>query len=205
VSGTRLFAQGAEYPVRPGPLPESEEIALARSAAPVEVSAKATVYVLRSTGPAIAVPGSNGCICLVSRDLHRGSRYPICYDQEASRTAFGQELMELTLRFEGKSEAEVKTAVAAAYAAGQLRTPARTALIYMMSRGQVLFSSPDSSGVRVGPWHPHLMIAVPVSTGKQFGFDSAGKAGQFSLDHNGEAGAQLIVPVGTWSDGSGAE
>jgi hypothetical protein len=200
-----LRAQQKDYPVRPAPIPESEEIALARSAAPAELSAHATVYVLRTTGPAVAVNGTNGCVCLVSRDLHRGSRYPICYDQEASRTALGQELMELRLRFQGRSEAEVKREVASAYAAGRLHTPTRTALIYMMSPGQVLFSSPEATGVRVGAWHPHLMIAMPGATSEQLGLGADGKAGPFSLDRTGEGGAQLIVPVGTWSDGSQAQ
>ena len=49
-----LHSQSEAYPERPRPLPEAEEIALATSAAPAEISAKATVYVLRATGPARA-------------------------------------------------------------------------------------------------------------------------------------------------------
>lgn len=202
--GRPLYGQTDAYPARPQPLPESQEIALALSAAPVEISAKATIYVLRATGPARAREGTNGCTCMVSRDLHRGSLYPICFDQEATRTAFQQELMELRLRFEGKSEAEVKRAVTAAYAAGTLRPPARTAVTYMMSPHQVLFSSPLPEGTRVGAWHPHLMIAVPYATGEQLGFGQKGNAGDFSLDRAGEAGAQLIVPVARWADSTKA-
>src|SRR3954462_3756722 len=105
-----LHGQSEGFPERPRPLPEAEEIALATSAAPAEISAKATVYVLRATGPARAREGTNGCTCMVSRDLHKGSLYPICFDQEATQTAFPRELMELRLRFEGKNEAEVKRA-----------------------------------------------------------------------------------------------
>src|SRR5882724_4792585 len=110
--------------------------------------AHATINVLRATGPAKAREGTNGCTCMVSRDLHKGSLYPICYDQEATRTAFPRELMELRLRFEGRSEPEVKREVVAAYADGTLPHPARPAVVYMMSSRQVLFSSPDPDGRR---------------------------------------------------------
>jgi hypothetical protein len=179
-----LHGQTEVYPERPRPLPEAEEIALAMSAAPAEISAKATVYALRATGPARAREGTNGCTCMVSRDLHKGSLYPICYDQEATRTAFPRELMELRLRFEGKNEA---------------------AVVYMMSSRQVLFSSPLPEGRRVGAWHPHLMIAMPNATEKQLGFGEDGSAGDLQLDHGGEAEAQLIVPVTSWADSVRAE
>ncbi len=200
-----LLGQAEAYPERPQPLPEAEEIALAMTAAPAEVSAKATIYVLRATGPTRAREGSNGCTCIVSRDLHRGSRYPICYDQEATRSLFPRELMELRLRFEGRSEAEVKRAVTAAYADGTLPHPARPAVVYMMSSRQVLFSSPNPDGRRVGAWHPHLMIALPNATGEQLGFGEDGSAGNLSLDHPGEPSAQLIVPVTWWADSAKAE
>ena len=202
--GRPLSGQTEAYPVRPQPLPEADEIALAMSAAPQEVSANATIWVLRAAGPAKAREGTNGCTCMVSRDLHEGSLYPICFDQVASRTAFHQELMELRLRFEGKSEAEVKSAVAAADAAGVLRRPERTGVIYMMSQDQVLFSSPLPDGRRVGAWHPHLMIAIPFATGEQLGFGKDGSAGDFALEQAGEPAAQLIVPVAKWANGSSA-
>lgn len=195
-----LPGQSEAYPERPRPLPEAEEIALATSAAPAEISARATLYVLRATGPARAREGTNGCTCMVSRDLHKGSLYPICFDQEATRTAFPRELMELRLRFEGKNETEVKSAVTAAYADGSLQHPARASVVYMMSSRQVLFSSPLPEGRRVGAWHPHLMIAMPNATEAQLGFGEGGSAGGLQLDHGGEAEAQLIVPVARWAD-----
>jgi hypothetical protein len=199
-----LHGQTEAYPERPRPLPEAEEIALAMSAAPAEISAQAAVYVLRATGPARAREGTNGCTCMVSRDLHKGSLYPICFDQEATRTAFPRELMELRLRFEGKNEGDVKTAVTAAYADGTLRHPTRAAVVYMMSSRQVLFSSPLPEGRRVGAWHPHLMIAMPNATEKQLGFGEDASVGDFQLDHAGEAEAQLIVPVTSWADSARA-
>ena len=193
-------AQSSGYPTRPHPLPEAEEIALAMSAAPREISANATIYVLRDSGPAKAREGSNGCTCIVSRDLHAGSLYPICYDREASASVFPRELLELRLRFEGKTEDEVKRAVAAAYAAGTLRPPARPALVYMMSPRQVLFSSPLAEGRRVGPWHPHLMISLPFATGEQLGLAPHTDVDVIQLDRSGEPSAELIVKVPQWAD-----
>jgi hypothetical protein len=48
-------------------LPRAEKITLAKSAAPPEVSDKATVYVLDSTGYVKAQDGSNGFSCFVDR------------------------------------------------------------------------------------------------------------------------------------------
>ena len=62
------------------------------TAAPAEVSANADVYVLRGTKFEKAKTGTNGCACLVGRDLHEGSRYPICFDQEGARTTLFREM-----------------------------------------------------------------------------------------------------------------
>src|SRR5262245_40757226 len=76
-----LAAQSTSgYPVRPKPLPDEEEIALARSAAPPEISDRADVYVLRAEGAVKLRTGTNGAACIVTRDLHEGSLYPICFD-----------------------------------------------------------------------------------------------------------------------------
>src|SRR5688500_16889322 len=48
-------------------LPRAEEIALARSAAPAEVSRSATVWVLTHSGYVVAEKGTNGVACYVGR------------------------------------------------------------------------------------------------------------------------------------------
>lgn len=198
------LAQSSGHLSWPRPLPEAEEVALAMSAAPREISSAATIYVLRASGPAKAREGTNGCTCMVARDLHEGSLYPICFDQEASATVFRQELLELRLRFEGKSEAEVKRAVAAAYAKRTLRPPARPAISYMMSPHQVLFTSPLPEGRRVGAWHPHLMISLPNATQAQLGLAPQSGVDFMQLERSGEPLAQLIVQVPHWSDATPA-
>jgi len=194
---------GRGYPVKPTLLPERDEIAMARSAAPSEVSGRADIYVLRARGLEKVVTGSNGCACFVSRDLHEGSRYPICYDQEAVRTSMPREIMELTLRMAGRQEGEIRGLVDAAYKDGTLKAPTRPSLIYMLSPHQVLFSSPGAEGVRVGAWHPHLMIPMPYATAAQFGLQQPSKVDGLAIDNEGQVHAQLIVIAPNWAD-SGA-
>lgn len=50
-------------------LPREDRIKLAESAAPTEISAKATVYVLERSGYIKAREGSNGFTCIVDREL----------------------------------------------------------------------------------------------------------------------------------------
>ena len=195
-------AQAASrYPVRPAILAEAEEIRLARTAAPREVSEKAAVWVLRAGGPVKAREGTNGAECIVTRDLHEGSLYPICYDAEGSRTLMQHELLSLKLRAEGKTEAEVKAALAAGLRAGTLKTATKPSIAYMMSPEQVLFSSPDSAGFRVGAWHPHVMIAAPNARPEDFGLAHDTENPHLSVEGAGTPAAQLIVVVPGWSGG----
>ena len=56
----QLRAQARPYPAAPRALPEADEIALAMSAAPEEISAHADIYVLRGTEFVKARRGTNG-------------------------------------------------------------------------------------------------------------------------------------------------
>src|SRR6185436_5004064 len=110
VSASVAGAQGAPggYPVKPVPLPDSVEIALAVSAAPPELSNQATVYAVRDGQVLTLRRGSNGSACVVARDLHGGSLYPICYNAEGARTVLARELLEVRLRSLGASEDSVE-------------------------------------------------------------------------------------------------
>jgi hypothetical protein len=189
------------YPVKPVPLPDAEEIALAVSAAPTELSGKATVYAVRD-GKVITIrEGTNGSSCMVARDLHGGSLYPICYNAEGSRTMLQRELLEVKLRSLGVTEDSIDKAVTAAYKSGQLQTPKDVALAYMMSPRQVLFSSPKEDGRRVGAWQPHLMLYVPNATPEKFGL--TGDSGEpIQVGNPGTPRAEVIIKVQKWADGT---
>ncbi len=192
------------YPVVPHPLPDADEIALATSAAPAAISARAEVWAARSTGAVKIRAGSSGIACAVVRDLHEGSLYPICFDAEAARSQMRLELLKTTLRAKGMAEDKVERELAAAFARGELHAPAKPAISYMMSPRQVLFSSPFKSGQRIGAWHPHLMISTPGMTVEQLGILPTTELEFLQLDNPGKPDAQLIVTLPSWSDGKSA-
>jgi hypothetical protein len=115
-----------------------------------------------------------------------------------------RELKELTLRGQGMSEDRVQREVNAAYRRGELTSLDKPAVTYMMSRRQVLFSSPEKQGVRVGSWHPHVMISLPFVTKEQLGLVADSNVSVLQIDNPGEQRAELIVIVPQWSDGSSA-
>ena len=190
------------YPSPPKSLGEDVEIALALTAAPSEITADADVYVLRGTEFVKAKAGTNGCACMVARDLHDGSRYPICFDREGAKTMLQREMMEGSLRAKGKSEEDVQRAVDAAYAKGELRLPTKAAVAYMMSPQQVLFSSAKADGRRVGPWSPHLMLMLPGVTPDQLGLARESKVDVIQIHDRGASHSELVVKVPKWSDGT---
>jgi hypothetical protein len=192
----------SKYPTPPRSLGEAAEIALAVTAAPAEVSRDADVYVLRGTDFVKARAGTNGCACVVGRDSHEGSRYPICFDQEGARTMLFRELMEGSLRAKGKTEAEVKTLVDAAYRTGELKLSTKSSIAYMMSPQQILFSTPNADGVRVGAWSPHIMLMLPGVAPEQLGLAHDSKVDVIQIHDRGGTHSELIVKVPKWSDGS---
>lgn len=202
LGSSSLSAQG--YPVMPRALPDSEEIVLARSAAPAEISGAAAIHAVRG-GKAVQLrAGTNGCSCMVARDLHEGSLYPICFDVEGTKSVLPRELMEVSLRSIGRSEDAIAKAVDSAYQAGALRPPATLAIAYMMSSRQILFSSPLAEGVRVGAWHPHIMLYVPNATAEQLGLRADSRVGVIAVGAPNTRRAEIIIKVPEWADGAAA-
>ena len=139
---------------------------------------------------------------MVARDLHEGSLYPICYNAEGVRTVLQRVLMEVRLRSLGVDEDSIDRAVTSAYARGELSAPRELALAYMMSPRQVLFSSPDAAGGRVGAWHPHLMFYVPGATPAKLGLSADGSGEPIQVGSPGTPRAEMIIKVQRWADGS---
>jgi hypothetical protein len=150
-------------------LPVAEEIALARSAAPPGVSARARVLALTDTGYVVVDSGAGEpatrVTCVVSRSWPR-SVEPHCYDAEGAATVLPIQLRRDVLRHRGRPEAEIDAEIARGLASGRFRLPARPALTYMMSAAQVLY---DDAGRRVGAWRPHLMLYYPYLQGAALG------------------------------------
>jgi len=146
-------------------LPRDREVALARSAAPANVSQDATILVLQRGGYVVAVEGTNGVTCLVDRSQPK-SLEPHCYDAEGSATVLQMRLRQAALREEGLSAEEIDRRIAEELRLGKLRLPSRPVMTYMMSAAQDLY---DDEGNHAGAWKPHLMIYYPYLTAEGFG------------------------------------
>ena len=175
-------------------MPREQQIALAESAAPAEVSSKATVYVLGSKGYEKAREGANSFSCVVSRHFVKPTETtiePQCFDAEGSRTLLPVYLHGEELRTNGKSEAEIKADVASGYKEGRYQYPSKPGFLYMMSSQNRLSAIPDHG---TGIFPPHLMFYAPNMTTKDIGFDAQPKLDSLGMTHPG-AGDNLIVVI----------
>src|SRR6202453_658443 len=117
-------------------VPRERQIALALSAAPAEVSSRATVFILGLKGYEKVREGTNGFSCYVGRSFVTPTETavePTCFDAEGSRTILVRRMRMEELRANGKSEAEIKADIANGYKEGRFRDPSKPGFLYMMS------------------------------------------------------------------------
>jgi hypothetical protein len=207
---SRAFADTPRYPLRASldqyMMVKSSEIALARSAAPPSISARAEVMVLDRDGYSTAVKGSNGFLCIVERSWGASTddpefwnprvRGPICFNPPAAKTFAPIYLRKTRLVVTGRSKSEIARMLAAHF--GEKHSPGLQpgAMCYMMSKQQYLTDGGKA-------WHPHLMFFVPGSVAKSWGANLPGSPVMASDDP--EEGATIfLLPLGHWSDGTPA-
>jgi hypothetical protein len=198
----------ARYPVM-APLgqylmPESAEIALARSAAPASISGDAEVMVLGRDGYATAVKGKNGFVCIVERAWGKATddsefwnqkmRAPHCFNPQAARTFLQIYLMKTNLVLAGKSKAEILKATTSALDRKELPPLEPEAMAYMMSKQQYL-------GDKDMNWHPHVMFFAPGDATKSWGADLPDSPVMAANDPE-ERVTILFVLANKWSDGT---
>jgi hypothetical protein len=184
----------------PALLPRGEEIALARSAAPPDVSGDATVLVLQRGGYVVAEAGSNGVTCYVSRTWP-GSLEPHCFDEEGSRTILQMALRRAELREQRKSREEIDGDIADGLRTGRFRLPTRPAMSYMMSSRQVLY---NDDGAYVGQWKPHLMIYVPYITSAALGLGPEPSLAAAVVVDDGLPTANIMIVVSEFAADPGS-
>ena len=100
------------------------------------------MLVLESTGYTKAHQGSNAFTCLVSR--RGGNLYPVCFDEEGTRTILTAFADDAVLRLKGSSDEEVERTIAKGFEDGRYRPPARYMLspaTYMLENGRLARSS----------------------------------------------------------------
>jgi hypothetical protein len=187
-------------------MPESDEIALARSAAPVSISSDADVMVLRGEGYATAVKGKNGFVCIVERAWANATddsgfwnqkmRAPNCFNAQAARTFLQIYLMKTKLVLAGKSKTEILKATNSALDRKELPPLEPGAMAYMMSKQQYLNDDAMS-------WHPHVMFFTAGDATKSWGADLPNSPVMAANDPE-ERVTILFVLADKWSDGTTA-
>lgn len=179
------------------------EVALARSAAPINISGRATIKVLTKSGYEVAHKGDNGFVCMVMRswaaptytpaqfrDLVYDAtvRAPICFDPLASRTVMAYYELRSKLGLERKTPDQISEAIQAAYAKGELPRRDTVSFAYMWSADQNL-------GPGIDHWHPHMMIFAPYYDNSMVGGNEPGSPLPQVTDDAGTPFTVIVIPV----------
>jgi hypothetical protein len=198
------WAEGPKYPpLGEYMMPRDAEVALARSAAPDNISGRATIKVLTASGYAVAAQGDNGFVCMVLRGWAAPTytpaqfldfvysariRAPICFNPAAARTVLPYQELRAKLAMEGKNPAQIADGVQAAYAKGELPRMETVAFAYMWSGDQYL-------GDGIGAFHPHMMVYTPYYENSMLGSNEFGRLLPFVSDDAGTPFAVTVIPV----------
>ena len=179
------------------------EIALAKSAAPDNISRHATIKVLTASGFQAVHNGDNGFVCMVMRgwsaptytpaqfrDLVYDAKVtaPICFNPEASRTVLPYYELRSNLGMQGKTPDQIVEGVQAAYAKGELPKRDSVSFAYMWSADQNL-------GSGIGHWHPHMMVFAPYHDNSMLGNNEFGSLLPQLSDDAGTPFAVVVIPV----------
>lgn len=184
-------------------IPQDEEIALAKSAAPSNISDRATIKVLTESGFEVVSEGDNGFVCLVMRGWAAPTytpaqflglvydpavRAPICFDPEAARSVMPYYELRTQLGMEGMTPDEIAAGVEAAYARGELPQRVGVSFAYMWSADQYLFAE-------AGAWHPHVMVFAPYYENAMIGGNEFGSPLPQVTDDAGTPFTVVVIPV----------
>lgn len=190
------------------PSSQAEEIALARSAAPDGVSAKAEILVLGVHGFNAVVRGSNGFVCYVGRSWEKdfndpefwnpSVRTPQCWNAAAVRSVLTRYLKRTQWVLAGVSKEEMTARTKAAWAGRVFGPPAPQSVVFMMSKDQYI--SDPSPGVEAH-WYPHIMFFVPAAEDSKWGANEIGGP-IFASSSDVEPITTFFVVTPKWSDGT---
>jgi hypothetical protein len=213
------LADATSYPVM-APLiryfeaSQTDEIDLARSAAPTSISANAEVLTLSKDGYKTTIKGTNGFVCLVERSWATAFgdpefwnpqfRAPTCYNRPAARTVLPRYIERTGWVLAGVSKTEMIARTRAELSANSLTLPEAGAMSYMMSKRTHLHDAE-------GHWHPHLMFYLANIEAAAWGANLEGSPvfadGSTILAEAGnpEPVTIFFVPVTKWSDSTPAD
>src|SRR6266566_9492098 len=197
------LAQEMKYaPVGEYLMPQGAEIALAKSAAPDNISGKATIKILTASGFQVVHEGDNGFVCLVMRGFGAPTftptdlrnlvydsklRAPICFDPQAAQTVVPYYELRHRLGLQGRTPDEIAKAVLDAYSTGALPKRDKVSFAYMWSADQILGPA--------GHWHPHMMVFAPYYKNSMLGDNAAGSPLPVVFEDVGTPFAVAAIPV----------
>ena len=197
-------AYPAMAPVEQYMMARDAEIALARSAAPVSISADAEVLVLGAHGYETGAKGKNGFVCIVERGWtapmdnpdfwNPKLRGPVCLNAAAARSYLPLTIKKTELILAGNSKAQMFEILTTAIDKKELPTAEPGAMGYMLSKQQYLGDDGQH-------WHPHLMFFIPQTDPATWGANLPGSQ-VFGLEIATDRLTQFFVPVREWSDGT---
>lgn len=167
-------------------LSRERQLEILMGTAPAAVSEAASVWIVKPEGGYEQVrKGTNGYGCLI-----QSNRFPRCDDAEGVATIFPVIMFTEDQRVAGKSEAEIRAAVAEGYRSGKFRVPRAGGLCYMLS------SDPQS----VVP--PHVMYSLPYATRETLGYTAERNTGmreaQVSILGAGMPDAHVVIMTPHW-------
>lgn len=197
-------SQAHKYPpIQEYLMPQASEIAFARSAAPANISGRATIKVLTASGFKVVHQGDNGFVCMVMRGFSAPTytpaqfrdlvydpsvRSPICFDPKAAKQVMPYYELRTKLAMEGKSPDQIAEGVQAAYARGEIPQRDGVSFAYMWSADQNLIPG-------VGHWHPHVMVFAPYYENSMVGGNTFGAPVPQVSDDAGTPFAVVVIPV----------
>lgn len=170
-----------------------DELRLAMSAGPLEVSQDADVYVFGARGFEKALDGTNGFSCLVIRVAGEPEALaPHCLSPDATASVLPAKLAEGRMIAAGLSREVVAERLLRDFDSGALPIPAGHSYAYMLSSGQNLGPA--------GQWMPHFMLYMPGATNEDVGGVPGAPAFPFVGPEIGHPHSTMVVVMTEFVD-----
>lgn len=175
----------------PRVLPEACELELALSALPTHLRDEAAVYGFQKDGYRQIREGSNGFTCIVNRD-DPFSIKPTCFDAEGTDTIVPKIVLVGGWLLAARSLDEIRADLEQRFDSGELISPRRPGLAYMLSHYNRPYNPAASA---LGWFPPHLMFYAPNLTNADIGFARGAHTENRSLPFIGYQGPQGYMIV----------